>query len=129
MANHYFPSESFRTLCAGVFFVKNTKTGVDFLKSCLQTFIERKRCRSFSGRLRLSGRWAGECYEQGIMNELLKRPPYEEVFELIPSNHVVHMSSIYYMDIPCLILHLFLNKEVAITIFRRELKRQGLLKA
>ena len=56
---------------AGVFIIKNTSIGIQFLKECINSLnpdcitIDPK-----SGK-KLKGAWAGTCYEQGVMNILI----------------------------------------------------------
>lgn len=59
------------TLNAGVFLVKNTEAGRAFLESCLHTVRNNPQC-SRDGKIVLNSRWSGECYEQGVMNQLLR---------------------------------------------------------
>ena len=52
---------------AGVFAVKNTATGKQFLADCINSF--NSNCEKSNGELK--GQWAATCYEQGIMNILI----------------------------------------------------------
>jgi hypothetical protein len=52
---------------AGVFAIKNTQDGKQFLADCINSF--NSRCKKANGSLR--GIWAATCYEQGIMNILI----------------------------------------------------------
>jgi len=59
---------------AGVFIIKNDEDGNKFLNDCIQTYTSREKCiENVDGKIeyKLNGGWSGECYEQGIMNELL----------------------------------------------------------
>jgi hypothetical protein len=56
---------------AGVFIIKNDTIGKKFLNDCIDIYLSRYECLD-KGIYRLIGDWAGRCYEQGIMNELLK---------------------------------------------------------
>lgn len=63
---------------AGVFIIKNNDIGKMFLRECIKTFTTRDKCiekNIINGiekiEYKLNGNWSGECYEQGIMNELL----------------------------------------------------------
>ena len=59
--------------CAGAFVVRNDAVGKRVLADCFDVILRRRACRSeATGALALHGRWAGECYEQGVLNELLK---------------------------------------------------------
>ncbi len=53
---------------AGVFMVRKNQTGIDFINDCIKTLNDRPYCIK-NGKEQ--GEWAGECYEQGIMNELV----------------------------------------------------------
>jgi hypothetical protein len=52
---------------AGMFIIKNTNIGKDFLKDCIQNV--NKKCFNDDGTLK--GIWAASCYEQGQMNLLI----------------------------------------------------------
>jgi hypothetical protein len=52
---------------AGVFIIKNSKIGKNFLEECISSL--HYSCINSDGTL--NGRWAGFCYEQGIMNLLI----------------------------------------------------------
>ena len=52
---------------AGVFFVKNTQIGIQFLKDCIVSITS--TCVKEDGSLK--GVWAASCYEQGVINILI----------------------------------------------------------
>ena len=52
---------------AGVFAIKNSYDGKQFLIDCINSFDS--QCNKSNGEL--DGEWAGTCYEQGIMNVLI----------------------------------------------------------
>ena len=56
-------------LNAGVFLIKNTLIGKNFIDDCLKEIDSKPWCIVNN---KLQGNWAGECYEQGVMNYLLK---------------------------------------------------------
>ena len=59
---------------AGVFLIKNNDIGKNFLKECIKVYTTRDKCiQKINGKIeyKLNGGWSGECYEQGVMNELL----------------------------------------------------------
>ena len=58
---------------AGVFIVKNSKIGIDFLKDCIKELSN--KCIKKDGSLR--GSWAGSCYEQGVINILIDKKYYK----------------------------------------------------
>lgn len=52
---------------AGVFAIKNSEIGKNFLTDCINSF--NIKCKKPNGELK--GTWAATCYEQGIMNILI----------------------------------------------------------
>ena len=52
---------------AGVFVVKNTEIGINFLNDCAEYVSD--KCLNDDGSLK--GIWAASCYEQGVMNILI----------------------------------------------------------
>lgn len=52
---------------AGVFAIKNSEIGKQFLVDCINSF--NIKCKKPNGELK--GKWAAVCYEQGIMNILI----------------------------------------------------------
>lgn len=52
---------------SGVFIIKNTEIGKNFLRDCVNFIPE--MCINKDGSLK--GQWAGSCYEQGTMNILI----------------------------------------------------------
>ncbi len=52
---------------AGVFAIKNTNEGIQFLTDCINSL--NIKCKKPNGEL--NGEWAATCYEQGIMNILI----------------------------------------------------------
>ena len=85
---------------AGFFVVKNSKVGRQFLQDCLQYFEDhRDSCVDKNGRL--LGKWSGVCYEQGVMNILLKSKYKNNV-------HVTRdVSNSIYCNDSVMITHLF----------------------
>jgi len=59
-------------LNAGVFIIKNDIHGKTFIDELINTYLKKDKCKDKNGEYSLNSGWAGECYEQGIMNELLK---------------------------------------------------------
>ena len=60
------------TLCAGVFFIRNNADGRNFVDDCLRDYeMNRAYCYGEGNVDGLRGRWAGACYEQGVMNTRL----------------------------------------------------------
>lgn len=58
------------TICSGVFIIKNTTVGRQFLTDCIDTF-EASMDRCLTTNNTLQGLWAGMCFEQGVMNAFL----------------------------------------------------------
>ena len=58
---------------AGVFAVKNSEIGKNFLVDCINSF--NIKCKKPNGELK--GTWAATCYEQGIMNILIADKYYK----------------------------------------------------
>jgi hypothetical protein len=59
--------------CAGVFMIKNSPIGIAYLEECIKQ--NNKKCLTENNQLK--GIWAGLCYEQGIMNELIFQKYYK----------------------------------------------------
>ena len=64
-------------LCAGLFIIKNSEIGKQFIDDCLSIIDSRTWCIKNNKE---QGMWAGECYEQGVMNELLKNKYKNNVY-------------------------------------------------
>jgi hypothetical protein len=90
-------------LNAGVFIIKNDDIGINFLKECIDVYINRDICKDKYGNYSLNGKWSGECYEQGIMNELIKTK-YFNKFRLFNDYIVLNTET---PNTTCFILHLF----------------------
>ena len=58
---------------AGVFAIKNSTIGKNFLVDCINSF--NIKCKKPNGELK--GKWAATCYEQGIMNILIADKYYK----------------------------------------------------
>ncbi len=56
------------TLCSGVFIIKNSEVGKEFINECIKIH-ENSNCIKKNGKLH--GIWANTCYEQGIMNYMI----------------------------------------------------------
>lgn len=100
--------------CAGVFAVKNSSEGRQFLRDVLSRLLNNPACRDENGKPDIKGYWGGECYEQGVMNNLLFTA-YKESFTGWESS-LVYNTNI--CDGRTFILHLFgKNKEKAYRCF------------
>lgn len=53
------------TLCSGVFIIKNSANGKNFIHDCIN-YYEKSNCKTSNNKL--LGIWAQKCYEQGSMN-------------------------------------------------------------
>jgi hypothetical protein len=60
--------------CAGVFLIKNSEIGKNFISDCIKYLKDHKKCIVNNEE---KGLWAGICYEQGVMNKLSKEK-YDE---------------------------------------------------
>ena len=58
---------------SGIFIIKNSVNGINFLKDCISMFESRKDICMQDAKVShsLNGIWALSCYEQGIMNDLI----------------------------------------------------------
>lgn len=65
-----YPCRKIDPYCAGVFIIKNNSIGYQFIIECINIYLSRTKCINDEKYI-LTGKYAGECYEQGIMNELL----------------------------------------------------------
>ena len=59
-----------KVLCAGVFIIKNSIIGRQFIKDCLNYHEKNKNICTKNNKL--NGLWAGMCYEQGVMNHYIR---------------------------------------------------------
>jgi len=63
-------------ICAGIFLIKNSKEGKSFIDECLSKINNKPQCIYNNKE---QGIWAGICYEQGVMN-LLIREKYKNAY-------------------------------------------------
>ena len=110
------PGIAENVLCAGVFMLRNDDRGKGFLKDCLDTYRQRKSCRDGVGKLALNGPWAGPCYEQGVMNELL-RGAYAADVVTLPS-WIVSNDSNANKSLDAFIVHRWGDKTVTAELFK-----------
>jgi hypothetical protein len=85
---------------AGVFIIKNSKIGIQYLEECIKTF-PKKICTKNDGTLK--GKWAATCYEQGIMN-ILVADKYQKYTTILP-NSLIYNKDI--CDNKVFIMHLY----------------------
>ena len=86
---------------SGVFIIKNSVIGKQFLSDCIDNI--QIRCHNKNGSLK--GRWAASCYEQGVMNLLIKNKYYE--YTTILSNNII--LNYYLCNKDVFIMHLYAN--------------------
>jgi hypothetical protein len=79
---------------AGIFVVKNSKIGKQYLNDCINNFCV--DCIK-EGDKKLKGRWAATCYEQGIMNLILIKD-YMNVSTIFSINMVLCTNNLYLID-------------------------------
>jgi hypothetical protein len=79
---------------AGIFVVKNSKNGKQYLNDCINNFCV--DCIK-DGEKKLKGRWAATCYEQGIMNLILIKD-YMKVSTIFSINMVLCTNNLYLID-------------------------------
>ena len=84
--NHY----KYDLTNAGVFIVKNTNIGRQFLKDCIKSL--NPKCIKEDGNL--NGRWAGTCYEQGVMNILIA-DEYKDYTTVFPTDILLNYGNCY----------------------------------
>jgi hypothetical protein len=90
-------------LNAGVFAIKNDYIGISFLNECINIYVNRNTCKDENGNYALNGEWSKGCYEQGVMNELIKTI-YINHFKFL-ENHIV--LNTFIPSSACFILHLY----------------------
>lgn len=70
--------------CTGVFIIKNNDIGINFLNDCINTYTNMSQFINNNQEYILFG---DECYEQGIMNELINSKYSKDVYN-IPEHYV-----------------------------------------
>jgi hypothetical protein len=76
------PYKDTNGFCAGIFIIKNNDIGINFLNDCINTYTNRPQCINNNQEYILFREWAGECYEQGIMNELINTKYSNDVYNI-----------------------------------------------
>lgn len=71
------------TYCSGLFIIKNSKIGRNFINQCIREL--KTDCKDSNNKFSLGPLWSGKCYEQGIMNTLLKNE-YKDNVCVVPSD-------------------------------------------
>lgn len=75
---------------AGVFIIKNSPIGRQFLEDCISSL--NSSCLKKNGDL--NGRWAGTCYEQGVMNILID-DKYKNYTTILPNDIILNYGKCY----------------------------------
>lgn len=114
-----WPNKETNAFCAGVFLIKNNDIGKMFINECLCKYLSNDKCKdNEKGNYILNGKYAGECYEQGVMNKLLNEERYiKHMFE-IPNTFLVNGPNAF----GAVIVHLYGNKTIANYILKNYLK-------
>ena len=84
---------------AGVFVIKNSLIGKKYLKDCISSLDP--SCIKEDGTL--NGRWAGICYEQGIMNVMIDEK-YKKYTTVLPNSILLNLGK---CDNSVFIMHLY----------------------
>ena len=84
---------------AGVFIIKNTQIGINFLNDCINMVSD--KCINNDGTLK--GVWAASCYEQGVMNLLIAEKYYKNTTVL--TNQIIFNYNICSDEV--FIMHLY----------------------
>ena len=73
----------FNIINSGVFIIKNSTIGINFLNDCINKIS--KKCINDDGSLK--GEWAASCYEQGIMNIVIA-DKYQKYTTVLPNKYI-----------------------------------------
>lgn len=57
--------------CAGIFMIKNSDIGRAYINDCIELYLNDDYCKT-DGKPSLNGKYAGRCYEQGVINYMSK---------------------------------------------------------
>lgn len=79
-----YPGGIFQAYCSGVFMIKNSKESINFIDDCINHYLNNDDCKDNDKNI-LKGKWAGMCYEQGVMNYMIKSK-YKSIVKNIPCN-------------------------------------------
>ena len=119
------PYKDNNAFCAGIFIIKNNDIGINFLNDCINTYTNRPQCINNNQEYILFGEWAGECYEQGIMNELINSKYSNDVYN-IPEQYVKNQEKDPFA-FNALIVHQFGDKNLCLKRFKEYLNNNKLL--
>lgn len=92
-------------LNAGVFIIKNSAIGKQFLEDCIKSF-DTKNCLNKDNSL--SGIWGATCYEQGVMNLLILNK-YSKYSTMLPKN-IIYNGKV--CDANAFIVHLYGSSDI-----------------
>jgi hypothetical protein len=87
------------TINAGVFVIKNSQIGKQYLKDCISSLDP--SCIKENGTL--NGKWAGICYEQGIMNIMIDNK-YKKYTTVLSNSILLNLNK---CDNSVFIMHLY----------------------
>ena len=76
---------------AGIIFIKNDSVGKEFMTEMVnlsKTTLFKNECMDKNGQL--NGIFAGTCYEQGVLNELILTDKYAEYTTILPPNYILN---------------------------------------
>jgi hypothetical protein len=108
------------SLCAGVMLFRNSAEARGLLRAAIGRYVGDARCRdAATGRPTLRGPWAGYCYEQGVLNELLLTDDaYRPLLAELTVQEVYNGER---AEVDSLILHLYGEKRRGLATTRRRL--------
>lgn len=101
---------------AGLFLIKNSPIGRSFLKECITSVAEITGCIK-DGKER--GIWAGSCYEQGVMNLLIRQKYHDYTYVDTTGELFWSMNTKEYNGPQGVFMHLFDIKEGLDVIFKK----------
>ena len=94
---------------AGAFMIKNNPIGHKFLEDCINYYTSSTECL-VNGKLGLKGKWAGMCYEQGVMNHFI-RYKYKNDTNILSTRLIFND---YYPNFDSFITHIYGDKKNAL---------------
>lgn len=97
-----YPSFVSNVYCAGIFMVRNSEIGKAFMDECIGIYLNDDYCKE-ENKPALKGKYAGRCYEQGVMNYLLKTKYKTSVISM-PDRI---FNNTLFEDDNCFILHFY----------------------
>lgn len=110
-----YPYLSISAFCAGIFLVRNNSIGREFVADCLESSVNNPKCL-VDDKPALNGLWAGECYEQGVMNRLAKGQ-YQQHLCSVPQNLITNAPP-QFTNFNAVIVHCPGNKDACANRFK-----------